>query len=700
MVENNVKSTVKSTVNGKTIGELDGIETNKIKSTDLFAVETDLSTNAISIEQVKNFIENALMQKSTNLIGTFVLHPAPDGTNGISAKVGGYGDVILPCDGRELSKNEYPELYNYIIARKGLDGFKGENQYCFRLDEFVGTVRLPNIQDNSALYGSASYGYQSAIFPNHRITMNQTDVDYDDTSTIQDQNYTLRYSNYQDTDHNLLLKTRESVGRKRLSFTPNQKSIENLPNGISLGDDMKVAGVRMIVCIYVKPSNQIVVGTGGGGGGGGGITYQDLDMLGYAIKNIGNPTEENDAIRLKDLNGFVKADRSISLLGEGAFNTKYPAAMEDLKSKNITVAPNETLEERLISINNSLSSSTTFDFKLLEYKYYQEGEESINATLKYDSMKGYYIYAISKVSGNYNSTTEITPYGLTATCLDNTGTFYANWQIIDAKKGNVIVDGGSLTFVKKSDVKNNMVYGRSDIYLDSDEAKSFSIKDNAFMTNPTWICDNASHIPNKKQVETIVDSKIALLDIQTLSNKITALDRGVKSWGYDFKKTLTLSIPSSPTALTNLTGQFPSAIMGYTLVQYGISLSGLVLQSPQCLLWASSGASAGFKIKFITGMQVMHLSITVRINGTITGNAGTARELVVYLRRIRDNSIVSNAGIIKINDNDFNGRGTTINSYVNGELDTFMVDGFYLDILNNSGATVNITQLQLLVQGY
>jgi hypothetical protein len=48
--------------NGVTIGELEPLSTSQIKDTDLFAVETDLSSNSVSMSQVKEVLYFILHQ--------------------------------------------------------------------------------------------------------------------------------------------------------------------------------------------------------------------------------------------------------------------------------------------------------------------------------------------------------------------------------------------------------------------------------------------------------------------------------------------------------------------------------------------------------------------------------------------------------------------------------------------------------------
>ena len=101
-------------LDGLTIGELNPIQTSQIKDTNLFATEGDLTTEAISVGQIKEVVGNSMLSKTNNQLGTVLFHPAPAGYQGIPPETNGFGDAILVADGRQLDKTAYSDLWNFI----------------------------------------------------------------------------------------------------------------------------------------------------------------------------------------------------------------------------------------------------------------------------------------------------------------------------------------------------------------------------------------------------------------------------------------------------------------------------------------------------------------------------------------------------------------------------------------------------------
>lgn len=156
------------------------------------------------------------------------------------------------------------------------------------------------------------------------------------------------------------------------------------------------------------------------------------------------------------------------------------------------------------------------------------------------------------------------------------------------------------------------------------------------------------------------------------------------------KTGLSTAINSNATALTNL--------------------SNIVKVSPTITTWARDNkgddktginlidVANGWKFPIVDGLTNYGIGITITISGSISGTAGTPRELIVYLRRLSDNSIIRNGGIIKINDNNFNGRSTNIETFIKGATDSFITGGFYLDMLNNSGGNLTLSSLEIYIK--
>ena len=419
-------------VDGLTIGELDPVSTSQIKDTDLLATETDLSTNSISVGQIKEVVGNSMLSKTNNQLGTVLFHPAPAGYQGIPAETNGFGDAILVADGRQLDKTAYIDLWNFIVTRKNksIYGFNGETAKSFKIDELTNKITLPNLLSGDALY-MGNYGLQNAIFPQHTFTSGSIQP----TTAPHQHNYTDVYrdnnsgSDYQGDgsyQHRRTTATKSTTNSTVIinPFTVTSSSISNLPAGITLGTDLKVAGVKMIPCIVCKPTYNI----NADGGSGGGVTTQDLDMNLFKIINVGSPISPSDATRLIDLtletnsikwrwkgsnsnnpnyenlqtviddlyidniylmdafplleqqvrdnenalyviqDSYLQLDRSVNLVGAGEFNSKQVASMDDLKDSNIIVGDSvrviTTLDSKLNQIDTNIinlqSSIPTF----------------------------------------------------------------------------------------------------------------------------------------------------------------------------------------------------------------------------------------------------------------------------------------------------------------------------------------------------
>ena len=153
------------------------------------------------------------------------------------------------------------------------------------------------------------------------------------------------------------------------------------------------------------------------------------------------------------------------------------------------------------------------------------------------------------------------------------------------------------------------------------------------------------------------------------------------------KSGLSTAIASNATALTNLSNIIK---VSPTIVSWGRNRYGNDM-TPVSLIDITNG----WKLPVVDGLANYSINISVRITGALTGTANTPREFIVYVRRISDNSIVSNGGIIKINDNNFNGRSTNITTFIKGATDPFITTGFYLDIFNNSGSQLTLSQLEI-----
>lgn len=305
MVKNKITNLSKElkSVDGVTIGDLEPISTSQIKDTDLFAVETDLTTNSISVSQVKEVVSNELLSYTNNKLGSIIFHPAPAGYQNIPAETNGFGDAILVADGRLLDKADYPDMWNFIKTRKekNIYGFNGETVESFKVDDLTNKITLPNLLSGKAVY-MGNYGVQDAIFPQHTFTSGNITP----TTQPHKHNY-LKWAiqvnstglAFGDGGKEYFIDTSTSDTIVAVNpFTVSSSSISNLPSGVTVGTDYKIAGIKMIPCIVCKPTYDINAGSSGTGGG---VATEDLNMNLFKIINLGVPVSDSDAVRLVDL---------------------------------------------------------------------------------------------------------------------------------------------------------------------------------------------------------------------------------------------------------------------------------------------------------------------------------------------------------------------------------------------------------------
>ena len=293
---------------GITIGELENISASQLKPNDLLAVESSTKTGETSLTDLQSYIEKNLLQKTNNQLGTFWIHPCPAGTNGIPAETNGYGDAILPMDGRILLKvNGYDAFYTHCLTRKnlGIAGYQGENKYCFKIDTVAQSITLPDYKEGLALYMGDKFGLQNPIFPNHSMTTAspiQPTAQPHSHSYTDDGIYGPNGGGYGGGNIAGLTRNKNTSGANIdiNAFNVTVSQIRDLPNNITVGDDFKIKGIQGIACVVVKPTYNIVAGEGNGGGGGF-IPIEDLDMNNFKIVNLGEPLQPNDAVRLQDL---------------------------------------------------------------------------------------------------------------------------------------------------------------------------------------------------------------------------------------------------------------------------------------------------------------------------------------------------------------------------------------------------------------
>lgn len=91
---------------------------------------------------------------------------------------------------------------------------------------------------------------------------------------------------------------------------------------------------------------------------------------------------------------------------------------------------------------------------------------------------------------------------------------------------------------------------------------------------------------------------------------------------------------------------------------------------------------------------------TVRLTGTITGALGLAREWFTQTRRTDGTTIVGSEGDVKIGlvGADISNRDTSLVTFTDTVTDPFSVAGIQLGIFNDSGQTITLTAVRILVQ--
>jgi hypothetical protein len=205
-------------------------------------------------------------------------------------------------------------------------------------------------------------------------------------------------------------------------------------------------------------------------------------------------------------------------------------------------------------------------------------------------------------------------------------------------------------------------------------------KDGSVLLDSAYIPTFNKSIATKEYVDNSINP------INTTLNKYNSF--GVKY----VKSGLTQTINSSPTTLTNIiniVNNAPTSTIKWASDKNGNNKPTFDLIS----------VANGFKLPIIDGLTNYGITFNIRVTGALSGATGTPREFIFYLRRLSDNSIVANDSIIKVTDNNINGRSATINSYVISATDPFITGGFYIDMLNNSGSNITLSTIELYING-
>ncbi|EEP6070314.1 protease [Salmonella enterica] len=88
---------------------------------------------------------------------------------------------------------------------------------------------------------------------------------------------------------------------------------------------------------------------------------------------------------------------------------------------------------------------------------------------------------------------------------------------------------------------------------------------------------------------------------------------------------------------------------------------------------------------------------STRINGTVGGASGTAREWMIQTRR-PNGDIVGSESSVKVNGTSISNRDDVLASFTMNELDPFTLNGIQVGLSNESGQTITLTSVSVRVQ--
>ncbi|ECO0025015.1 protease [Salmonella enterica subsp. enterica serovar Newport] len=103
----------------------------------------------------------------------------------------------------------------------------------------------------------------------------------------------------------------------------------------------------------------------------------------------------------------------------------------------------------------------------------------------------------------------------------------------------------------------------------------------------------------------------------------------------------------------------------------------------------------GGNLLFPVRQKNTQVMFSVRISGTISGGAGTAREWRTQTRRTDGATIVGSDPSTKVQGLDITNRDAVLASYTLGPTDPFMVTGIQLGMNNISGQTITLTSVSV-----
>lgn len=130
-----------------------------------------------------------------------------------------------------------------------------------------------------------------------------------------------------------------------------------------------------------------------------------------------------------------------------------------------------------------------------------------------------------------------------------------------------------------------------------------------------------------------------------------------------------------------------------TTTSYATSLTGRDATPP---VFATT--PLGYRVPYIDHKPLQNIKLQFRIDGTVSGSSTAVKTLRLALRRQRDDTTIAHINLTKDDDSSLDSLTGVLNTWVYGEADTLITEGWYVDLANDSGRTWHITGLQMLIQ--
>ena len=103
-------------------------------------------------------------------------------------------------------------------------------------------------------------------------------------------------------------------------------------------------------------------------------------------------------------------------------------------------------------------------------------------------------------------------------------------------------------------------------------------------------------------------------------------------------------------------------------------------------------------LKFPARQKKTQILLNARLTGTISGTASADQEWAIQTRRTDGTTIVGSNGAAKLSGTAITNRDVVLTTFTHGVLDPFSVDGVLLGLYNNTGQTITLTAVRILVQ--